>query len=69
MKNGCSEYNNMKITKDYFKFITQIYEDFIKYISKYKTITNDYIKNLIQFHDKFSLKLVKNNNQINTEKS
>ena len=69
MENGCSEYQNMKITKDYFKFITQIYEDFIKYISKYKTITNDYIKNLIQFHDKFSLKLVKNNNQINTEKS
>ena len=68
MKNGCSEYNNMKITKDYFKFITQIYEDFIKYILRYKNITNDYIKNLTQFYDKYSFKLLRNNDQNNTEK-
>ncbi len=34
----CSEVHNMNISREYFSFIKDIYNDFIKYIKQYKSI-------------------------------
>ena len=40
----CSELENMTISVNYFNFIKDTFEDYIKYISNYKIITSEYIK-------------------------
>lgn len=53
----CSELENMTISVNYFNFIKDTFEDYIKYISNYKIITNDYIKKICQFQEKYGPRL------------
>ena len=53
----CSELENMTISINYFNFIKDTFEDYIKYISNYKIITNDYIKKICQFQEKYGPRL------------
>ena len=54
----CSEIENIHISINYYNFITEIFGDYIKYISNYRLITIEYLKKLSQFQEKFSLKLL-----------
>ena len=53
----CSELENMDITINYFNFIKDIFEDYIKYISNYKNITSEYIKKIAQLQEKYGSRL------------
>jgi hypothetical protein len=53
----CSELENMTISVNYFNFIKDTFEDYIKYISNYKLITSDYIKKICQFQEKYGPRL------------
>jgi len=53
----CSELENMTISVNYFNFIKDTFEDYIKYISNYKIITSDYIKKICQFQEKYGPRL------------
>ena len=69
----CSEIQNITISTNYFNFIKEIFDDYIKYISNYRTITSEYIKKLTLFQEKSSLKLlgkeIYNNQYENISKS
>ena len=52
-----SELENINISINYYNFIKEVFEDYIKYITKYKNITNEYLKNIIQFHEKYGPRL------------
>ena len=54
----CSELQNMNISINYFYFIKDVFEDYIKYISNYRNITNEYIKKLFLFQEKYSPRLL-----------
>ena len=61
----CSELENINISINYFNFIKEIFDDYIKYINNYRIITCEYIKKISQFQEKYSPKLLKldiNNN-------
>ena len=53
----CSELENMDITINYYNFIKDIFDDYIKYISNYKIITSEYTKKIAQLQEKYSSKL------------
>ena len=53
----CSELENMNISINYYNFIKEVFEDYIKYITNYKNATNEYLKKLIQFHEKYGPRL------------
>ena len=53
----CSELENMTISVNYFNFIKDTFEDYIKYISNYKIITSEYIKKICQFQEKYAPRL------------
>ena len=53
----CSELENMTISVNYFNFIKDTFEDYIKYISNYKIITSEYIKKICQFQEKYTPRL------------
>ena len=53
----CSELENINISIDYFIFIKGVFADYLQYIMNYKIITNEYIKKLELFQEKFSSKL------------
>ena len=53
----CSELKNMNISINYYNFIKEVFENYIKYITNYKNATNDYIKKICQFHDKYGPRL------------
>lgn len=55
----CSELENINISLNYFSFIKDKFDDYIKYISNYRIITIEYIKKLKQFQEKYSPKLLK----------
>ena len=55
--NLCSEVENMTISENYFDFIKETFEDYIKYISNYKIIASDYIKKICQFQEKYGPRL------------
>ena len=50
----------------YFVFIKEVFNDYLQYISNYKAITNEYIQKLEIFHERFSDRLLgqDNNNNI-----
>ena len=54
----CSELENMNISINYYSFIKEVFEDYIKYITNYKNITNEYLKKLIQNHEKYGPRLM-----------
>ena len=54
----CSELENINISIDYFIFIKEAFNDYLQYISNYKSITNEYIQKLEIFHERFSDKLL-----------
>ena len=61
----CSELENINISINYFNFIKEVFDDYIKYINNYRIITCEYIKKISQFQEKYSPKLLKldiNNN-------
>ena len=62
----CSELENINISIDYFIFIKEVFNDYLQYISNYKAITNEYIQKLEIFHERFSDRLLgqDNNNNI-----
>ena len=53
----CSELENMSISINYFNFIKEVFDDYIKYITNYKIITSEYLKKMGQFQEKYSPKL------------
>ena len=53
----CSELENMTISINYFNFIKDIFEDYMKYITNYRIITNDYIKKICQIQEKYGSRL------------
>ena len=54
----CSEIENLNISQNYFNFIKESFEEYIKFISNYRLITIEYIKKLTQFMEKSSSKLL-----------
>ena len=58
----CSELENINISIDYFIFIKEAFNDYLQYISNYKSITNEYIQKLEIFHERFSDKLLGKDN-------
>ena len=59
MSDLCSELENINIATNYFNFIKEIFDDYIKYISNYRLVTLEYIKKLGLFQEKYSSKLLK----------
>ena len=57
MNELCSEVENMNISKEYFSFLKDIYNDYTKFIKQYKSIAHDYMKKLDQLQEKYSLQL------------
>ena len=53
----CSELENMIISTNYFNFIKDTFEDYIKYISNYRIITNEYIKKICQIQEKYGSRI------------
>ena len=53
----CSELENMNISINYFNFIKEVFDDYIKYITNYKLITSEYLKKMGQLQEKYSPKL------------
>ena len=54
----CSEIENLNISENYFNFIKESFDNYIKFISNYRLITIEYIKKLSQFMDNGSSKLL-----------
>ena len=48
------EEKNFKLTNNYYLVIKQISEDFIKYITNFKIISQDYLKKIVQNNEKFN---------------
>ena len=53
----CSELENINTSINYFCFIKEVFDDYMQCINNYKVITNDYLKKLMMFQDKFKYKL------------
>ena len=53
----CSELENMIISTNYFNFIKDTFEDYIKYITNYRIITNEYIKKICQIQEKYGSRI------------
>ena len=53
----CSELENINISINYYYFIKEVFDDYIQYITNYKSITNEYLKKLSSLQEKFSYKL------------
>ena len=60
---------NLIITDNYYYFIKQLTEDYLKYIINYKIATNEYLKKISTNHEKFNPKLfeVKDKKNLNKE--
>ena len=60
---------NLIITDNYYYFIKQLSEDYLKYIINYKIATNEYLKKISTNHEKFNPKLfeVKDKKNLNKE--
>ena len=55
----CSEVVNYNISTGYYRLISQILEDEIKYIQGYKSLTNEYFKKAVTFQSILGSKLAK----------
>ena len=53
----CSELENINISVNYYYFIKEVFDDYIQYITNYKTITGEYLKKLSSLQEKFNYKL------------
>jgi hypothetical protein len=51
------EEKNINICENYYNFIKQLSEDYLKYITNYKIASIDYLKKISLNHEKYSLKL------------
>ena len=49
--------DNLIITDNYYNFIKQISEDYLKYIINYKIATSEYLKKITTNHEKYNPKL------------
>ena len=58
------EEENINISDNYYIFLKQLCEDYLKYITNYKAATNDYLKKIIFNQEKFSPRILEANNQI-----
>ena len=58
------EEENINITDNYYIFLKQLSEDYLKYITNYKLATSDYLKKIISNQEKFSPRILEANNQI-----
>ena len=65
----CSELENMNTSINYFDFIKEVFENYIKYISNYRNITNEYLKKLCQFQDKYGPMLIGRDKDISKYKN
>ena len=63
MINSYPEEENLNITDNYYNFLKQISEDYLKYITYYKIATNEYLKKLSTNHEKYNQKLIEERNQ------
>ena len=55
---------NIIITDNYYIFLKQISEEYLKYITNYKIATGDYLKKISLNQQKYSPKLLENNTQL-----
>ena len=51
------EEKNINICENYYNFIKQLSEDYLKYITNYKIASIDYLKKISLNHEKYSSKL------------
>ena len=65
----CSELENMNTSINYFDFIKEVFENYIKYISNYRNITNEYLTKLCQFQDKYGHMLIGRDKDISKYKN
>ena len=63
MINSYPEEENLNITENYYNFLKQILEDYLKYITNYKIATNEYLKKLTMNHEKYNQKLLERKDQ------
>ena len=63
MINSYPEEENLNITENYYNFLKQILEDYLKYITYYKITTNEYLKKLTMNHEKYNQKLLERKDQ------
>ena len=63
MINSYPEEENLNITENYYNFLKQILEDYLKYITNYKIATNEYLKKLTMNHEKYNQKLLERKHQ------
>ena len=59
---------NLIITDNYYNFIKQISEDYLKYIINYKIATNEYLKKISTNHEKYNPKLLEVKDKKNLKK-
>ena len=55
---------NIIITDNYYIFLKQISEEYLKYITNYKIATGEYLKKISINQQKYSPKLLENNTQL-----
>ena len=55
---------NINITDNYYTFIKQLTEDFLKYITNYKLSTGEYLKKISLNHEKYSPRLIEIKEQL-----
>ena len=58
MNTSFPEEENINITDNYYTPIKQLSEDFLKYITNYKTATSDYIKKISAYQEKYKPRLI-----------
>ena len=63
MINSYPEEENLNITENYYNFLKQILEDYLKYITYYKIATNEYLKKLTMNHEKYNQRLIEGKDQ------
>ena len=60
--------DNLIITDNYYNFIKQISEDYLKYIINYKIATSEYLKKITTNHEKYNPKLSELKDKTNLKK-
>ena len=58
------EEENINISENYFNFIKQLSEDYLKYITNYKVATGEYLKKLASIQEKYGSRLLEANDHL-----
>ena len=58
------EEENINISENYFNFIKQLSEDYLKYITNYKVATEEYLKKLASIQEKYGSRLLETNDHL-----